>query len=201
VHDRAAPERPRRGGGGGGGGGAWLIGAMALALLVGYAASWCGTLVTEYNVAWSMGSNPRPLNASAVLDTPASFLDLAHKYEAGTPLVADHGSAWRNMGIGAAVTVALSVLRLRYAWWPLHPVGYLLWQSWPLAAAWFSIFLGWASKGLLIRFGGARLYQSARPVFIGLVLGEAAAAAVWLLISVIISLAGGTHHPISLLPG
>ena len=66
-------------------------------------------------------------------------------------------------------TAALSVLRLRFVAWPLHPVGYLLAFSWPMKMIWFSLFVGWVAKVLLVRFGGVSLYRAARPVFIGLI--------------------------------
>ena len=35
----------------------------------------------------------------------------------------------------------------------------------------FSLFLGWVCKTLIVRLGGIQLYQRARPLFLGLILG------------------------------
>jgi hypothetical protein len=103
-------------------------------------------------------------------------------------------------GLGAAVTGALAFLRLRFAAWPFHPIGFLLCYSYPLAVSWFSIFLGWLAKTLIVRFGGAQLYRTARNFFLGLIVGEAAAAAFWAGFSFIRYSMGLTFFNIKLLP-
>jgi hypothetical protein len=51
-----------------------------------------------------------------------------------------------------------------------------------------------------LRFGGARLFQRCRPVFIGIIFGEALAAGFWMLISLGLAWAGAGYEPIRLLP-
>ena len=46
---------------------------------------------------------------------------------------------------------------LRWASWPLLPVGVVTAFGNPIGNAWFSIFVGWLAKVLIVRFGGARL--------------------------------------------
>ena len=37
------------------------------------------------------------------------------------------------------------------------------------------VFLvGWAVKGLVVRFGGGKVYQQLKPLFVGIIAGEAA---------------------------
>src|SRR5690606_30296105 len=98
------------------------------------------------------------------------------------------------------VTAVLQVLTLRYSAWPLMPVGYVACFTWYMGEAWYSLMIGWALKTLLLRFGGATLFQSARPLFIGLIFGEALAAAVWLLINLLLALTGHTYFPVHVLP-
>ena len=45
------------------------------------------------------------------------------------------------------------------------------------------------------------MFQQARPLFLGLVIGEAAAAAFWLLVAIVLSASGQMYQPINLLPG
>ncbi len=77
------------------------------------------------------------------------------------------------VGIGFAFTLCLSVLRLRFAGWPFHPIGYAVgFSRRTIDWMWFSIFLGWAAKLLLLRTGGMPLYRRALPFFLGFILGE-----------------------------
>jgi hypothetical protein len=76
-------------------------------------------------------------------------------------------------GAGMLVVAVLAALRLRFLWWPLHPIGYAVgFSRRTIDWMWFSIFLGWAAKVLLLRLGGMRLYRRALPFFLGLILGE-----------------------------
>jgi len=95
------------------------------------------------------------------------------------------------MGCGASVLFLFLFLRSRIFWWP-HPIGYVMWMGlWPLTVMWFSYFLGWACKLLLVRFGGQRQYLQWRPFFVGLIVGEALATLFWLTLKWWIGFQGG----------
>jgi hypothetical protein len=82
---------------------------------------------------------------------------------------------WLAFGMGSVFLLAL--LRFRFASWPLHPVLFLLWGTWTSALTWGSFLIGWLIKVLIVRFGGGRTYQSGKPLFIGLIMGEIVAVA------------------------
>lgn len=63
---------------------------------------------------------------------------------------------------------------------PGHPLGFVIADSLVIRKIWFSVFLGWLAKGLILRYGGHRAYRALRPTFIGFVAGELMAAALWL---------------------
>jgi hypothetical protein len=84
---------------------------------------------------------------------------------------------------GALVTMALFTMRTRFVWWPFHPMGFAMGPSWPMIQLWFSILIGWVAKSLLLRYGTAKTYDRAKPFFMGLVVGEFVAAAIWLAVS------------------
>jgi hypothetical protein len=92
--------------------------------------------------------------------------------------------------VGAVVTIGLYVLRARFVWWPLHPIGYAIGAAWPGIVYWSSFFLGWLAKLLLVRYGGMRVLRRARPFFLGLILGEFSAAIVWAIISAWLNVPG-----------
>ena len=81
--------------------------------------------------------------------------------------------------------MACSYLRLRFARWPLHPVVFLVWGTpWMVRYA-PSFLLAWLLKGLIMKFGGKGSYERSRRFFVGLVVGEIVAAAVWAVVSVV----------------
>jgi len=95
-----------------------------------------------------------------------------------------------HTAVGAGVILLLVLLRGRFAWWPINPVGYLMCCSWGIGWAWFSVFLGWLAKALIMTFGGAAAYRKALPFFLGLVLGHAVIAVFWTLVSLVTATPG-----------
>lgn len=86
---------------------------------------------------------------------------------------------WFWFGVGAASVTLLTVLRSLYSWFPLHPLGLIMWSPFVMQNLWFSIFLGWLCKALLMRFGGIPAYQRALPAFLGLALGDVSMMLFW----------------------
>ena len=90
----------------------------------------------------------------------------------------------QSMGIGAVMTWLLYFLRHRFMWWPFHPIGYVMtaatWGG--LADFWFSVFLGWLVKFVILTVFGLRVHQRAIPFFLGLVMGDYVFVSMWALI-------------------
>lgn len=85
--------------------------------------------------------------------------------------------------LGASVMGVLLYLRQRFLAWPLHPIGFPVSNTHPIITfGWPSILLAWLCKAAILRYGGVRLYQTMRPFFFGLALGEFSAAALWVFI-------------------
>jgi hypothetical protein len=85
---------------------------------------------------------------------------------------------------GAAVTIGLGVMRLRFWWWPLHPVGYLASNTWGAQLWYIPFFIGWVAKVLVTRYGGLRLYRQTIPLAVGLIVGDLFNGMVWAFIQV-----------------
>jgi hypothetical protein len=94
----------------------------------------------------------------------------AHKW-IGTPEAPKTGAAIAT-GVGILSALFLAVMRMRFVWWPFHPVGFAVSGSWSMEQLWFPIFVSWLLKWTILRYGGAKAYRKAIPFFIGLVLGE-----------------------------
>ncbi|NUP99580.1 MAG: hypothetical protein HUU35_06965 [Armatimonadetes bacterium] len=73
---------------------------------------------------------------------------------------------------GLLVTMALALIRQRYIFFPLHPVGYAVNGNWTMSHLWFSIFLAWLLKLALVKGGGLKAYRRGLPFCFGLMLGD-----------------------------
>jgi hypothetical protein len=105
-----------------------------------------------------------------------------------------------HMAFGAAMAGGLQYASLIMPKWPLHPVGLLLSYNWFGHTVWMSVAAGWLLRVVLILFGGARMYRSLRPLFIGLIIGEVMAAIVWFSVSGVLALYGQPYKVIQILP-
>lgn len=85
-------------------------------------------------------------------------------------------------GLGLGLAALFMVLRTRLSWWPIHPIALPVSTIWMTEHYYFSIFLAWGIKALVMKFGGATLYRKTRPFFIGIILGEAVCLGAWSLI-------------------
>ncbi len=95
------------------------------------------------------------------------------------------------MAVGAALVILFSLLRLRFNKWPLHPVLFLVWSAWAPGNFWSSFMLGWVFKVVVMRFGGSKIYQSLKPVVLGLVAGELVGAIIPIIVGFIYFLITG----------
>jgi hypothetical protein len=86
---------------------------------------------------------------------------------------------------GAAVVLLLAVLRLKFWWWPFHPVGYIAANTWGSHWWYLPFLIGWAAKTLVIRYGGLRLYRATVPLAIGLIVGDLVNGGVWAVVKMV----------------
>jgi hypothetical protein len=83
---------------------------------------------------------------------------------------------------GFVGVLGLLILRAYYGF-GLHPAGFLGSSVHALHVLWFSIFVGWAIKSLVQRYGGLKGYRILLPFFLGLIVGDVLNAGVWIVIS------------------
>lgn len=75
------------------------------------------------------------------------------------------------IGVGLLFTGVLMVLKTGFQWWPLHPLAFPLAISTSVENMTLAIFITWATKSLLLRYGGLKSYRSSLPFFLGLLAG------------------------------
>ena len=85
--------------------------------------------------------------------------------------------------VGCVAATVLLVLRTRFVWWPLHPLGYCLADDYAMNWIWSSVLAGWAVKALVLRLGGIRAYRVALPLFLGFIMGEFTGGCFWSVVS------------------
>jgi hypothetical protein len=78
------------------------------------------------------------------------------------------------IGFGLVFTLILTFLKLRFQWWPLHPVAYPIAIASTIQSMTLAIFGTWLFKALLMRYGGLRAHRTVLPFFLGLLAGGAA---------------------------
>lgn len=149
-----------------------MFAAMIIAVFVAYFVSNWLILRLAYthgglnlNRWFFVGAPERPYNFMV--------LNMLHPAEASI-------SGWGLRGLGAMMMGGMMLARYRFLWWPFHPVGFAVGTM--SGAAWFSIFLAWLIKALMLKYGGVKVFRAGKPLFLGMILGQYSAAAIWLII-------------------
>jgi len=176
--------------------------------------SHCGHVMPHqlegFKLAERSGANNKKMLIGIILATflavPISFWMYLHvRYKLGDPFI---GIAWRPfnrlqgwlytpsppdyaagaaMTVGLASTIFLAAMRMKFIWWSLHPAGFAVSSSWSMNVFWSSIFISWAIKLAILKFGGLKLHRRCIPFFLGLVLGEFVVGSIWSIRGVIFS--------------
>jgi hypothetical protein len=113
-----------------------------------------------------------------------------------------NGPCLIGFGIGFTAVWLFTLLRLRFSWWPLHPVMFLVWIAYPARAMAFSFLIGWLIKVIVMRYGGPATYQRLKPMMIGLIAGDMLGGVIPMLIGVIhYYITGNSPPPFMTMPG
>ena len=88
------------------------------------------------------------------------------------------------MGAGFLFSLILMMMRMRFLFWPLHPAGYAVAASYSVRGFWFSIFISWLAKSIILKSGGLKTHRKSIPFFLGIILGEFVAGSFWSLFGI-----------------
>jgi len=84
------------------------------------------------------------------------------------------------VGIGAAVTLAISALRMHLVGFWLHPIGYVLANTFFIYSVWGSVLVAMGTKWLALKIGGPRLLRrQLTPFFVGVFCGAVIGVILW----------------------
>lgn len=123
-----------------------LLWAVGLAVVASIAGSLWSVMTLSYtygggnlHVFWFVGE---PTNAGKYMATI-----LANPSAASV-------SGWLFTAIGALIMGFLAYARARFIWWPLHPLGFATSGFDIMDYVWFSIFVAWCIKAVVLKYGG-----------------------------------------------
>lgn len=169
-----------------------LVVVMILAVSVGFVAT-----------AWTLYKHGGMGDGYAAATPPQFCFDTASKYvtELNDTDLFDESSSLNGLAklklfsaqrpavwyilAGALAVLVLSGFRFRFPRFPIHPVLFLIWATYPAWMTWCSFLIGWGIKSLVVRFGGGKVYQKLKPLFIGIIAGELIAVGAAILLEMI----------------
>ncbi len=74
--------------------------------------------------------------------------------------------------VGFLTAVFLQFMRVRFTWWPFHPLAYAVTSAWEMNLVWLPLFIAWLLKVVILRYSGRVGFQRSIPFFIGLMIGQ-----------------------------
>ena len=135
----------------------WVVAVVLVAFPVGFLVAAEETIALAYDGGGALFLDGRdPFDQLAVL--------------INNPRVPDPGK-WGIWGLGFIEAAAMVWMRTHFIWFPLHPIGLAFQFTFGTRLYWFSLMLVWVIKVSLLRYGGARAYQTGKPLFYGLGVG------------------------------
>lgn len=187
IAERGADTRPAR-----------IAPWLTTMVIIGFFVAGTVTLYIQYrrgvagmNDAWTTGSLPNMSFDKLALFlteaeergalTEAASVTPASRWSLISPI--PHTYAWASLGLVLVVVTALA--RLWVPWWPLHPVAFLVWGTYPISQFTFSFLLGWIIKAAVVRLGGAKGYHAVKPLMIGVIAGELFAGLFWIAVGAV----------------
>ena len=87
--------------------------------------------------------------------------------------------------IGIVAMALLTLARYHFSWWPVHPIGFAIMETFAVRGTIFTIFIVWLAKSLIFRIGGIALYRRGQPFFLGILAGFVIGVAISAMVDVI----------------
>lgn len=155
-----------------------LLGSMLLATVIATISAWVAILACYYH--YGAASAHVDSYRTGMGRTPwqllSDWINFPNRYDI---------LRFQGVAVGIIVVALLVTARMRFLWWPLHPIGYVLAGTFTMQWLWCATFVGWLCKVLVLRYGGMKSYRSFLPFFIGLILGDYVAGAIWALVGTV----------------
>lgn len=171
----------------------WMVPVFGAMIVISLIVAGMVTFRTQYNLGaqtsgdgWANFAVPGMTQGTMnVMVSDASASGTLH-----SSLVAEGNERWSMLEVdteigwffvlGVVFVLVAAWARLRFSWWPFHPVIFLVWGTYPISNFAFSFLIGWMIKASVTKVGGARGYQNLKPMMIGVIAGELTAGLLWI---------------------
>jgi len=98
-------------------------------------------------------------------------------------------------GSGFVLVLVVGGLRQRLPRWPLHPVMFLVWGTYPAACFNHCFLLGWLIRAAMLRFAGHTTVRKAKPFMIGVIAGDLLGGAIFMAVGALAYALAGRQPP------
>ncbi len=183
ISERSCQTPPRR-----------IVPWMTFMITAGLAVGIAGTVWIQYNYGlasadtWarvSVGqmmmdktaSMVSGLSSSGMLE-PAMQVQGLQRWWSAAP--AGETLFWGGLGLTLVITTALA--RLRLPWWPIHPVLFIFWGTFPANMFAISFLVGCIIKASVVKLMGVKGYHTVKALMVGIIAGELLAAMMWMMV-------------------
>ena len=165
-----------------------LLVAILLTTVIGLVVAF----VIELSVYYRIGAESGHFSRLAMASGNQAFKWLQNAVVSPGPW---NGTAVSFMGIGLFFLLFVAYMRIRFIWWPFHPIGLMMAGNEEMEDLWLPILLCWILKASILKYGGHKMYRRAVPFFLGLALGDFAFGSFWSILGIILNSNVYVYYP------
>lgn len=176
----------------------WGLCTTVLAIFIAIPA----TIYWQYNIGahpadWSRISAKYPFATvlEVVQTLKAQGLEDVALSRSGFDHILNINPDWDCVGIfvlSALIVIGIAIGRLKFSWWPFHPIICIFYGGHQAMKMSFAFGLGCLLKYMITKYGGGKTYQACKPIFIGLIAGTLTEELVQMLIGAVYYFATGS---------
>jgi len=191
-----------------------VCGASMIAIVIGLAVALPLTMYFQYDRGsalpdrWAYDHVPKmPFDNAVAMKQKLIAQDVIESSESVTgwerfTTMAPNGPCTFAFVAGLALVAICSTGRLRFPWWPIHPLMFVLWSTNHVKHFAWPFFIGWVVKLCVLKYGGTQSYNRTKPLMIGLIAGEVLGAVIPSIVGAIYYCVTGEIPPsFRILPG
>jgi len=172
-----------------------LVALVLAACLVAVAASAASTLWSNYTHGAQRESTFRSTIRGSLADAGERIERIASSGSESGGAIQPVNKFFEYFLGGALLVFLFAGLRLRFAWWPFHPLPLLFLNTWLMSRLYISFLIGWLIKIAIVKLAGGNFYQKSKPFFFGVILGQLFWVFAWVLIGAAYYLVTGRQAP------